>query len=369
MAIMIPPQMVNTMNEEDLYTDPIRRYMAPAYSERHPTWPSHPCAKRDSLGEAAMWVVEGMVHRYPTKVLAELVSTCPQYCGHCTRMDLVGDHTAQVAKYRFGAKQADRLRQMVEYLHQTPWVRDVVVSGGDIANCPMKVLESFVTALMDVPSVRDVRLATKSLIGMPQHFLQPDVLRGMERLSRAAKERGVSLAVHTHVNHAKQVTPLVARAVRYLLEFGFRDIRNQGVLLRGVNATPEDLLELCFALIDHAKITPYYFYMCDMIPNAEHWRVALWEAQSLQEAIMGYLPGFATPRIVCDVPYMGKAWVHQVKNYDRETGISWWRKRYHLAAEQRAPGLLDRDYTYYDPIYTLPSSGQQRWEEYVCSCE
>ena len=54
---------------------------------------------------------------------------------------------------------------------------------------------------------------------------------------------------------------------------GLRDVRNQGVLLRGVNATAADLVELCFMMLDHAKIMPYYFYMCDMIPNAEHWRL------------------------------------------------------------------------------------------------
>jgi lysine 2,3-aminomutase len=86
-----------------------------------------------------------------------------------------------------------------------------------------------------------------------------------------------------------------------------RDVRNQGVLLRGVNTTADALLDLCFALQDEAGISPYYFYLCDMIPNAEHWRTGLWEAQQLQHAIMGYLPGFATPRIVCDVPYVGSA--------------------------------------------------------------
>ena len=50
-------------------------------------------AARDSLHEADMWAVEGLTHRYPTKVLAELIPTCPQYCGHCTRMDLVGNDT------------------------------------------------------------------------------------------------------------------------------------------------------------------------------------------------------------------------------------------------------------------------------------
>lgn len=76
---------------------------------------------------------------------------------------------------------------------------------------------------------------------------------------------------------------------------------------RGVCSTPQQLLDLCFALLDNAGILPYYFYLSDMTPNAEHWRLAVWEAQLLQRSIMGYLPGFATPRLVCDVPYLGKS--------------------------------------------------------------
>jgi lysine 2,3-aminomutase len=355
--------MINTMEERDLRTDPVRRYMAPALSERDPEWPSHPLAERDSLHEADMWAVEGLTHRYPTKVLAELLSTCPQYCGHCTRMDLVGNSTPQVAKYKFEIKQPDRHAMILEYLRGTPSVRDVVVSGGDIANLPIKRLEEFVSALLDIENIRDIRLATKGLMGLPQHFLQPDVQAGLERLGRKARARGVGLAVHTHVNHANQVTPLVARATRQFLDWGYRDVRNQGVLLRGVNTTPKDLLDLSFTLLDRAGIMPYYFYMCDMIPGSEHWRTSVWEAQELQHAIMGYLPGFATPRIVCDVPFVGKRWVHQIEEYDRDKGISYWTKNYRTGIEHDDPQALDRRYPYYDPISTLPESGQRWWRE------
>jgi lysine 2,3-aminomutase len=163
------------------------------------------------------------------------------------------------------------------------------------------------------------------------------------------------------VNHAQQVTPLVGKAAKKLLEIGFRDVRNQGVLLRGVNSTPHELLELCFMLLDHAKIMPYYFYNCDMIPNSEHWRLGIFEAQQLQHDIMGYLPGFATPRIVCDVPYVGKRWVHQIAEYDREKGISYWTKNYRTGIELDDPDALNRKYEYYDPIYLLPESGQEWW--------
>jgi lysine 2,3-aminomutase len=371
MSMLIPPQMLNTMattaalNPTEFtaafLADPIRRYMLPVRSDRDPRWPSHPHSSRDSLHEAEMWVVEGLTHRYPTKVLAELVSTCPQYCGHCTRMDLVGNSTPQVEKQKLLLKPVDRQDQMIDYLRRTPGVRDVVVSGGDVANVPWPQLESFLMRLLDVETVRDVRLATKALAGLPQHWLQPKVVEGLERVARTASRRGVNLAIHTHVNHAQTVTPLVAEAARTALEVGVRDVRNQGVLMRGVNATADDLLDLCFALQGEAGILPYYFYLCDMIPNAEHWRVAVWEAQELQHAIMGYLPGYATPRIVCDVPYVGKRWVHQLAEYDRELGISYWTKNYRTGIELTDQDALDRRYPYYDPISTLSETGRAWW--------
>jgi len=365
MSMLVPPQMLNTMVEADLVGDPIRHYMLPAFSDREVEWPSHPHASRDSLHEHDMWAVEGLTHRYPTKVLAELLPTCPQYCGHCTRMDLVGNSVPQVAKLKFLAKPADRYADMLDYLRRTPGIRDVVVSGGDVANLPWHQLEAFVAALLEIESIRDIRLATKALAAMPQHWLQPDVVAGMERLARTAFDRGVDLAIHTHVNHAQTVTPLVAKATRAMLEAGVRDVRNQGVLMRGVNATPQALLDLCFALQDGAKVLPYYFYMCDMIPNSEHWRVSVAEAQSLQHAIMGYLPGFATPRIVCDVPFVGKRWVHQVDDYDHERGISYWTKNYRTGIEHTDPDALTRRYSYYDPISSLPAAGQAWWREHA----
>ena len=374
MSMLITPQILNTMAPnapttpkeftDAFLADPVRRYMLPVKSDRDPDWPSHPYAQRDSLHEAEMWVVEGLTHRYPTKVLAELVSTCPQYCGHCTRMDLVGNSTPLIDKHKLQLKPADRQDQMIDYLRRTPGVRDVVVSGGDVANVPWHQLESFLMRLLDVETVRDIRLATKALAGLPQHWLQPKVVEGLERVARTAARRGVNLAIHTHINHVQSVTPLVAEAARTALEVGVRDVRNQGVLMRGVNATAEALLDLCFALQGEANILPYYFYMCDMIPNSEHWRLAVWEAQELQHAIMGYLPGYATPRIICDVPYVGKRWVHQLADYDRKLGISYWTKNYRTALERNDLDALTRRYEYYDPISTLPAEGKQWWAEH-----
>ena len=277
-------------------------------------------------------------------------------------MDLVGNSTPQIDKLKLTLKPVDRYQAHMTYLRAHPGVRDVVVSGGDVANVPWRNLESYLMRLLDIETIRDIRLATKALAALPQHWLAPDVVQGLARVAATAARRGVNLAIHTHVNHAQSVTPLVALAAKTALEVGVRDVRNQGVLMRGVNASTPELLDLCFALQGEAGILPYYFYLCDMIPNAEHWRVAVWQAQALQHDMMGYLPGYATPRIVCDVPFVGKRWVDMVTEYDRCHGISYWTKNYRTSMEDRADDL-GRRYAYYDPIDTLPESGQRWWRK------
>ena len=223
-----------------------------------------------------MWVAEGLTHRYPTKVLAELLSTCPQYCGHCTRMDLVGNSTPSVDKLKLVLKPVDRQEAHMAYLRTHPQVRDVVVSGGDVANLPWARLESYLDELLDIDNIRDIRLATKALMALPQHWLSPDVVDGMGRVAdqgpRAWGRRWPSTRTSTTPRPSRRSWP--RRSGRCSTP-ACATCATRACCCEGVNATSTDLLDLCFTLLDGAGIMPYYFYMCDMIPNAEHWRVPL----------------------------------------------------------------------------------------------
>src|ERR1044072_1650734 len=99
-----------------------------------------------------------------------------------------------------------------------------------------------------------------------------------------------------------------------------------------------------------------------MIPNAEHWRTSIGEAQALQRSLMGKLPGFAIPRVVCDVPLVGKRLLPQPTSYGTRRGLPRWRRA--SAAHVEGDGKDDaagREYAYYDPIDTLPPGGQEWW--------
>jgi lysine 2,3-aminomutase len=69
--------------------------------------------------------------------------------------------------------------------------------------------------------------------------------------------------------------------------------------------------------------------------------------------------------VVCDVPFVGKRWVHQLADYDRVKGISYWTKNYRTSIEADDPEAMSRTYEYCDPIHTLPEEGQSWWREHA----
>ena len=56
--------------------------------------------------------------------------------------------------------------------------------------------------------------------------------------------------------------------------------------------------------------------------------------------------------------------MHQVHEYDRERGITYWTKNYRTGIETSDAEALDRTYEYYDPIHTLPAAGQDWWRQH-----
>ena len=244
-----------------------------------------------------MWVAEGLTHRYPTKVLAELLSTCPQYCGHCTRMDLVGNSTPQIDKLKLTLKPVDRYDAHIDYLKAHPGVRDVVVSGGDVANVPWRNLESYLMRLLDIETIRDIRLATKALLRLPQHWLRA----GRGRGPGAGRPHGRPARREPGHPHARQPRPVGDPAGRPGREDRargrrLRDVRNQGVLMRGVNATTARPARPVLRAAGRGRHPAVLLLHVRHDPQRRALAgVGLARPRQLQHDMMGYLPGYATP--------------------------------------------------------------------------
>lgn len=348
MALRVTPHVVALVDWPRAFDDPVRRQHLPLASEQ---LPDHPRVRFDALAEQRDAPVRGLTHRYADRALFVATDTCPVYCRFCLRSYAVGTDTERVSKLRLGV-EPERWSAAIEHVARTPAIEDVLVSGGDVYQLRAEHVRSLGEALLAIPHVRRVRYATKGLGVMPQKVLRDfawtDALASVAaRARRQLKE----VCVHTHINHPREITGLTADATAMLRD---RDVvvRNQAVLLRGVNDSPETLRLLVKRLV-HVGMQPFYVHVHDLVPGVEDLRTSIARAATLEKHVRGATAGHDTPAFVVDLPGGGgKRDVHGPEHHDPTTGISVW------TSPVVAPG---RAFLFFDPLHALPSEGRERW--------
>ncbi|MEZ4400782.1 MAG: KamA family radical SAM protein [Kofleriaceae bacterium] len=348
MSIRVSPYLLSLIDWNAPYVDPLRRQFVPVASR---LLPDHPKLTLDSLHEQADAPVPGLTHRYPDKALFLALDTCPVYCRFCTRSYAVGVDTDGVEKVSLKATE-DRWDRAFAYIRSRPELEDIVVSGGDSYQLKARQITKLGNALLDCPNVRRIRFATKGPAVMPMKLVTDTewveaLVAVVERGRREHKE----VVVHTHFNHARELTEITRRGLNQLFARGVI-VRNQSVLQRGVNDTVEDM-QLLVKRLGYCNVQPYYVYVHDLVTGVEDLRTTIQTAVDLEKAVRGSTAGFHTPTFVCDAPGGGgKRVVHSFEHYDRVTGVSVY------AAPAVKPGL----FLYFDPIDTLAPEVQARWK-------
>jgi lysine 2,3-aminomutase len=264
---------------EDDPNGPVRLQVIPKGSEKA----AFDSMMADSLAEDEHSPVPGLVHRYPDRVLMLVTTQCASYCRYCTRSRVVGDSGATFSR-------ADHQAQL-DYIRRTPQVRDVLLSGGDPLTLPPRILEDLLRELRAIPHVEIVRIGSRVPIFLPQRITDELV----EMLHQFHP-----LWINIHVNHAREITPELSRALAKLADAGI-PLGNQSVLLRGVNDSPEVQMELVHKLVKN-RVRPYYLYQCDLVQGAGHFRTPVSVGIEIIEALRGHTSGYAVPVYIIDAP-------------------------------------------------------------------
>ena len=348
MNVRVTPYLLSLIDWDNPYADPIRIQFLPVASTR---LPDHPRLALDSLHEQEDSPTPGLVHRYPDKALFLPLDVCPVYCRFCTRSYAVGGSTDTVAKdgYKPGN---DRWQAAFAYLAARPEIEDVVVSGGDAYLLPPRRLREILSVLLDIPHIRRVRIASKGPAVMPMKILTDT--RWTDTLCELVDEgrrRSKEVCLHTHFNCTAEITAITHEAMDLLFRRGVV-VRNQSVLIRGVNDDPDEMAALVKQL-SWMNVQPYYVYQHDMVKGVEELRTRLEDSMEIERRVRGVTAGFNTPTFVTDVPGGGgKRDLHSFDFYDEVTGVSVYRSP--AVDESKA-------YLYFDPIELLPAAGRERW--------
>ncbi len=278
LAMAITPYFFNLIDPEDP-DDPIRRQVIPRAGETR----TAPEELLDPVGEENTKPVEGIVHRYPDRVLFLVTDRCAAYCRYCTRSRLVSN----AQDYNFHPEFESGL----EYIRQHPEIRDVLLSGGDPLLLSDKKLDHLLGELRKIPHVEFIRIGSRIPIFLPQR-ITPE-------LCDIFKKHG-PIWLSIHVNHPNECTHEL-RAACERLSFAGVPLGNQSVLLKGVNNDAPTMQSLIHRLL-MMRVRPYYLYQCDLITGSAHLRTDPREGIEIIRALRGHTTGYAIPQFVIDAP-------------------------------------------------------------------
>ncbi len=247
--VCVPEYYLGLVDPDDP-NDPIRKMCVPSAMEFSLG------GSKDTSGEADNTVVQGMQHKYAQTVLILSTNQCAMYCRHCFRKRLVGLTSEEVAAH---------LGEMADYVLAHPEIDNVLVSGGDAFLNPNATIEGYLERFCAIPHVRFIRFGTRTPVTLPQRITEDDgELCGL--LARYGERK--QIIVVTQFNHPRELTDEAVRAVRMLREAGCL-VRNQTVLLRGVNDDAATLAELMNGLVS-VGVLPYYVFQCRPVEGVKN---------------------------------------------------------------------------------------------------
>jgi lysine 2,3-aminomutase len=279
-AVAVTPAMAELIDPADA-NDPIARQFVPGAPELHIRQEE----LADPIGDQAHSPIEGIVHRYPDRVLLKLTHICAAYCRFCFRREMVGPHKPAVLPPKV-------LTGAIGYIEQHPEIWEVILTGGDPLVLAPRRLGEVVRRLAAIAHVKVIRVHSRVPAVDPRRITPA--------LVKALRAEGKATFVVLHANHARELTAAARAACARLIDAGI-PMLSQSVLLRGVNDDPATLADLMRAFVE-CRIKPYYLHHGDLAPGTAHLRTGIEQGQQVVRALRGHVSGLCQPSYVLDIP-------------------------------------------------------------------
>jgi lysine 2,3-aminomutase len=277
-GVAVTPAMMDMCDPNDPH-DPMAAQFIPTEAELN----IQPDELDDPISDSAFSPVDGLVHRYPDRVLLKPLHACAVYCRFCFRREQVGE-----------AKEFlddDQINAALEYIRNRPEVWEVILSGGDPLIFSPRRLGVLIEKLNAIAHVKVIRIHTRVPV------VDPD--RITAELVTALRGRA-PVYVLLHCNHSRELSPVARAACARLVDAGI-PMLSQSVLLRGVNDNPSVLADLMRAFVE-CRIKPHYIHHGDKAKGTGHFRLSIAEGQRLMRGLRGVLSGLCQPSYMLDLP-------------------------------------------------------------------
>lgn len=238
---MAVPEYYLSLIDPDDPEDPIRKMCIPSVSEMNRS------GEIDTSGEADNTVALGLQHKYPQTVLILSTNHCAMYCRHCFRKRMVGATEDEIN---------NNFLSTVDYIKAHPEVNNILITGGDALMLSHGMLKRYLAAFTDMPQLDFVRIGSRLPVVFPEKILADDELQRLFKEYAPKKQ----IFLITQFNHPREVTERAEACIRFFRECGII-VRNQTVLLKGVNDDP-DVLGTLLRKLTWIGVLPYYIFQC-----------------------------------------------------------------------------------------------------------
>ena len=246
--LCVNPYYLSLIDRDDP-NDPIRKMCIPDIHEFSEG------GQADTSGEADNTVLQGMQHKYRQTALILSTNQCAMYCRHCFRKRMVGASSDEVAR---------QMPAMAEYVRQHTEINNVLISGGDSFMNADETIEKYLRCFTEIPTLDFIRFGTRIPVVLPQRIVQDGRL--LEILETYGRKKQIIIV--TQFNHPRELTPDAVQAIKALRN-AHCIVRNQTVLLKGVNDNADVLAQLMNGLVARGVI-PYYIFQCRPVEGVQN---------------------------------------------------------------------------------------------------
>jgi lysine 2,3-aminomutase len=259
--------------ERDNPDDPLRKIVIPSLDELKRY--SDDDAVDTHKDEAKYQPVEGIIHRYPGKVLLMYTTACFAHCRFCFRSEKV-----------VSTLDGRRLDQAIGYIRNDQSIRDVIFTGGDPLHGNPERLARALSEVRNISHVEIIRITTRAPIFAPELFTGEMI---------AMLSRFKPLVLITSCIHPRELSDEVCGALDRLSDAGIV-LLQQGPILKGVNDDAETLRTMYEKLVQH-RTMPYYATWGIVSPGNRHFTMDGQSARTLIRQLENTTSGFCIPHL------------------------------------------------------------------------
>ena len=205
----------------------------------------------------------GFERIYTDRAIITLNFICPSYCRFCFRK-------SRVLKSKTAMTLED-IDNAVEIVQKETDIKGVLITGGDPFLDPEKLLY-LIENLIKIDHLTFIRIGTRSFLTQPEN-LTDDIANKLSEFIKPNPEnpeKSKTLLVVTHINHPDEISPESVKAFNRFTKRGI-PLRNQAVLLKGVNDDIKTLRRLFETLLAN-NVIPYYLFHCMPLEGMKYLR-------------------------------------------------------------------------------------------------